>query len=68
MVRARRAVAVAFTANGFAFGAWASRIPALRDELRLTPDRLGLVLMAIAVGSMVALPLSGAVVHRRNGR
>lgn len=68
MRRARRAVAVAFTANGFAFGSWASRIPALRDELRLTPDRLGLVLMAIAVGSVLALPLSGAVVHRLGPR
>jgi fucose permease len=61
---ARRAVAAVFAANGFAFGAWASRIPALRDELRLTPDRLGLVLMALSVGSVLALPVSGLVVQR----
>lgn len=62
--RAMRAVFVAFIASGFAFASWASRIPQVRDTLGLDPSRLGLVLLAIALGSVVALPLAGLVVTR----
>ena len=53
-----------FAANGFGFAAWASRIPAIRDEFGLGADRLGLLLTATAVGSMLALPAAGLVVQR----
>ena len=61
---ARNAVALVFAANGFGFAAWASRIPAIRDEFGLGADRLGLLLTATAVGSMLALPVAGLVVQR----
>lgn len=61
---ARRATYIAFIGSGFAFASWASRIPQVRDRLDLTPASLGLVLLAIAVGSLIALPLAGVVVHR----
>jgi MFS family permease len=63
-----RATYAAFVASGFAFATWASRIPQVRDRLRLSPADLGLVLLAIAVGSLVALPLSGVIVHRFDSR
>jgi MFS family permease len=50
--------------SGFAIASWASRIPQVRDHLHLSPAGLGLVLLAIAVGSVTALPLAGPVVHR----
>ena len=62
--RAVRAVFVAFLASGFAFASWASRIPQVRDALGLDPGALGLVLLALAVGSVVALPVAGMVVTR----
>ncbi len=62
--RARQAVAVAFLANGVAFASWVSRTPAVRDTLGLTSGQLGLLLLCSAIGSLVALPLSGAVVQR----
>jgi MFS family permease len=55
---------VAFAANGFAFASWASRIPQVRTKLHLRPSELGLVLLAIAIGSLVALPLSGTIINR----
>lgn len=58
----------AFTASGFAFASWASRIPQVRDRLHLSPADLGLVLLAIACGSLVSLPLSGVIVHRFSSR
>jgi fucose permease len=63
-----RATYAAFTLNGFAFASWASRIPAVKAKLGLTPRELGLVLLAIAAGSVLALPSSGPVVARFGSR
>jgi fucose permease len=54
----------AFIFTGLAFASWASRIPQVRDRLELSPAELGLVLLAIAAGSLVALPLAGPIVGR----
>ena len=61
---AARATSIAFIGSGFAFASWAARIPQVRDRLELSPAQLGLVLLAIATGSLVALPLAGTVVAR----
>ncbi len=58
------AVFAAFIGAGFVGASFASRIPQVRDRLQLTPSQLGLVLLALAAGSLLALPLSGLVVHR----
>ena len=58
----------AFVGSGIAFASWASRIPQIRDGLHLKPSALGLVLLAIAGGSLVALPLSGLVIARVGSR
>jgi fucose permease len=63
-----RATYIAFGGSGFAFASWASRIPQVRDRLHLQPSELGLVLLAIAAGSVVALPLSGPVLARLGSR
>ena len=62
--RTKAAVAVVFLVNGLAFASWVARVPAIRDTLDLTPGRLGLMLLAVSAGTMVALPLSGVVVGR----
>jgi len=61
---ATRATYAVFIAAGFGLASWASRIPQVRDRLHLTPAHLGLVLLALAAGSLLALPLAGAIVHR----
>jgi MFS family permease len=61
---ARNAVAAVFALNGFAFASWVARIPEVRAALDLTPGQLGLLLLAIAAGSVIALPTAGAWVHR----
>ncbi len=63
-----RATYAVFIATGFAFASWASRIPQVRDRLHLDPKELGLVLLSIAAGSLIALPMSGAIVHRFGSR
>jgi predicted MFS family arabinose efflux permease len=63
-----RAVYVAFILAGFAGASWAARIPQVRDRLGLTPSRLGLVLLAIALGSIVSLVLAGQIVAHFGSR
>ncbi len=58
------AVFAVFALNGFFFATWAARLPAIRDALGLTPGQLGLLLLVGTSGSLVALPLTGMVVHR----
>jgi fucose permease len=60
--KAMYAVYAVFILNGFMFASWASRIPQVRDGLELNPQRLGLVLLAIAIGSLVSMPLAGVVI------
>ncbi len=62
--RATVAVYAVFIASGFAFASWASRIPQVRDGLELSQSELGVVLLAIAVGSIISMPLAGLVVGR----
>lgn len=63
-----RGTSIAFIGCGFAFASWASRIPQVRDHLHLSPARLGVVLLCIAAGSLVALPLAGPVTQRLGSR
>jgi predicted MFS family arabinose efflux permease len=65
---ATRATYAAFIGSGFAFASWAARIPQVRDALELSPSALGLVLLAIAAGSIVALVMSGKMVARFGSR
>ena len=58
------AVFAVFAANGFGFGSWASRIPAVRDGLGFSEAEMGLLLLTSAIGSVLALPLSGLVTAR----
>jgi MFS family permease len=65
---ATRAVYAAFILMGFAGASWAARIPQVRDRLSLTPSQLGLVLLAIALGSIVSLVLAGQIVAHFGSR
>lgn len=53
-----------FALNGVTMASWMARVPHLRDVLDLTPSDLSRLLMALAVGSVAALALSGFVVSR----
>ena len=61
---ARNAVALTFALNGLCFATLVSRIPDLRSGLGLDNGELGLLLLAIAAGSVLALPSSGRIIER----
>lgn len=60
--RARRAVGFVFFASGTLYATWVSRLPAVRDALRVDERTLGLVLLASAGGAIVAFRFAGALV------
>ena len=62
------AVFVVFALSGLNFASWASRFPAVRDALEVTPGQFGLILLIGAAGSIIALPVSGLLVERFGGR
>ena len=53
-----------FFVNGAAIGTWVAHIPWVQARFDLSKATLGLVILALAVGVIVALPLMGRVVGR----
>jgi MFS family permease len=64
-VTARTAVTVVFFLNGTAFSSLYARLPALQHDLRLSDPALGALLLATAVGLLLAQPAAAAVAARR---
>lgn len=60
----RIAVGCLFFLQGLCFATWASRIPSITQQLHLSEASLGLVLFALPIGSMAALPFAGWLVTR----
>jgi len=52
-------VYVVFAANGALMGSWVPRIPEVKVELGMSPGLLGVVLLAPAVGALLAMPFAG---------
>lgn len=65
---ARAAVTAVFFINGAGYGNWVARIPAVRDGLHIDTQELGLALLGVAVGSLLAMPLAGALIGRVGSR
>ncbi len=65
---ARAGITAVFFVNGALFASWASRIPALSDRVGTTTGVLGLVLLAPALGAVLAMPLVGRLLPGRSSR
>jgi MFS family permease len=66
--RARTAVSILFLVHGLTVASWVARIPAIRNKLELSPAELGTVLLALAVGSLLSMPVTGWAVHHHGSR
>lgn len=65
---ARLAVTSLFLAHGFLFGTWVARIPAVQDELELGEGELGVALLFVTFGAVLAMPVAGWIVAREGSR
>jgi MFS family permease len=54
--------------HGLIVSSWVSRIAAIKSTLRLSDGVLGLTLLGTAIGSIAAIPVSGALVDRYGSR
>jgi MFS family permease len=61
---ARVAVAAGFFLSGVGFASWVVRIPAMQERLGMSEGVLGLVLLGVSAGALLAMPLSGGVIAR----
>jgi predicted MFS family arabinose efflux permease len=64
-LRHRIAVSTTFLLNGFVVGGWAPAIPAFKDKHGLAESELGLMILMIGIGSLITMPVTGALIARR---
>ena len=64
-LRARIGISLVFFINGVMFATWISRIPAVTHKLDLSSAQLGMALIAVAVGALIAFPLAGKQICQR---
>jgi MFS family permease len=67
-LRARRAVSTIFFLNGMVLASWIPHIPAVKARHVMSDGQLGIVLLFMAVGSLLALPIAGGLVGRFGSR
>ena len=65
---ARASVAATFFINGAATANWLVRIPAVQAKLGLGAGALGVALLGVAVGALIAMPRTGHLVARYGSR
>lgn len=66
--RARTAVGAIFFTNGAVLGSWIPHIPEIKSTHGLSDGTLGLVLLFMAVGAIVAMPIAGVLIGRLGSR
>ena len=63
-LQVRIAVSVFFFCQGLTFANWASRIPDIKTSLHLSEAGLGSILLALPLGQLITMPISGRLVTR----
>ena len=66
--RARRAVSAIFFINGAVLASWVAHIPSVKAQHGIGDGGLGLVLLSMAVGSVLTLPIAGWLIARWGSR
>jgi predicted MFS family arabinose efflux permease len=66
--RARASISVMFAVHGAVYGTFAARVPWIADRLHLGPGKLGVALIAPALGGFIGMPFAGRLIHRFGGR
>src|SRR5438093_5014332 len=66
--RARRAVSAIFFINGAVLASWVAHIPSVKAQHGIGDGGLGLVLLSMAVGSVLTLPIAGWLIARWGAR
>src|SRR3712207_8697272 len=63
-IREQIATRLAFFIAGFSTAAWAPLVPLARERLQLDEGSLGLLLLCLGLGSIIAMPVTGILTTR----
>lgn len=66
--RSRLGVTIIFAINGFLYASWVSRLPRLQEQFAVSHAELGTALLAVSIGAIMAMPLTGFVIVRTGSR
>lgn len=64
----RFATTVFFFISGFGYSSWASRIPAIKEQLHLSEAEFGAVLFAFPIGLILTMPFTGRILNLFSSR
>src|SRR3954464_14680479 len=62
----RQATFAVFAVNGAMIGTWVAHIPWLQERLGVSKTTIGLALLCMAAGALLAMPLTGQVLAGRS--
>ncbi len=68
LARLRRANAVYFFISGFGYSSWTSRIPVVKESLKLNDAHFGTLLFMLPVGLLVTMPFTGKLLDHFKSR
>jgi|SRR5579872_4401290 len=66
--RQRAALTAVFAMHGFVFANWAVRVPSVKQQTGASPTALGLALLGLSTGAVVAQLLAGPLVRQAGSR
>ncbi len=64
----RLGIAAFYFCQGLCFASWASRIPDIKTKLQLSEGELGSILLALPLGQLIMMPISGRLVTKYGSR
>ncbi len=64
----RNAVFAIFFLSGLSIASWVARIPAVRDDLQISLDTVGLVILGMSIGSIIGLTCSALLMAKFGAR
>jgi MFS family permease len=64
IVKARTATSLLFLVMGLGYSSWAPMVPYAKVHLELNDAALGMLLLILAIGALVAMPIAGWAVER----
>ena len=64
----RIATTIFFFISGFGYSTWASRIPAIQQQLHLSDAQLGSLLLASPIGVLFTVPITGKLLGRYSSK
>lgn len=64
MIPPRAAISAIFLVNGFVLANWLARIPGIARQLELNNAQLGTALLGMAIGALLAFPVTGYLISR----